>query len=197
MHALTTYSESIIYLITFGIILAETGVVAFFFLPGDTLLFTLGLLAFQKTISLEFIIPTIIIAGFLGNLLGYHLGKIVRDKRHSVNLLKKIPDKYIIRTEKFYQKFGSLTVVLSRFVPIVRTVAPFLAGVSRMNYKKYVVLSLLGAVLWGSIVTSLGFILAKYVDVAHVEYIGFGLMITASVLTPLVVLLSKRFIKKS
>ncbi|MBP6857805.1 MAG: DedA family protein [Candidatus Pacebacteria bacterium] len=197
MQALTSYSESIIYLITFGIVFAETGVVAFFFLPGDTLLFTLGLMSFQGIISLGFIVPVIIIAGFFGNLLGYHLGKLVRDKRHSVELLKRIPDKYVVRTENFYKKFGSLTVVLSRFVPIVRTIAPFLAGASRMNYKKFVAFSLLGAMLWGSIVTTLGYFLAKYIDVAHIEYIGFGLMISASVLTPLAVFLSKKFIKKS
>lgn len=197
MHLFSTFSGSIIYLLTFGIIFGETGIVAFFFLPGDTLLFTLGLMSYQGIISLGFIIPVIVLAGFFGNLLGYHLGKIVRDKHHSVELLKKVPDKYVFKTESFYQRFGSLTVVLSRFVPIVRTIAPFLAGVSRMNYKKFVVYSFLGAIFWGSIVTTLGYVLAKYVNVLHIEYIGFGLMITASVLTPLALFVSKKFLKKS
>lgn len=196
MNTIASFSEPLIYLITFGIVFAETGIVTFFFLPGDTLLFTLGLMAHSGIISLGIIIPVIIIAGFLGNILGYHLGKIVRDKRDSVKFLKKIPEKYIIKTESFYKKYGSLTVILSRFVPIVRTIAPFLAGVSRMDYKKFVALSLIGSVLWGSIVTTFGYFLAKYVTIKHIEYVGLGLMIAASVLTPLVVYLSKRFFKK-
>lgn len=197
MQALTTFSEPLIYLIAFGIVFAESGILAFFFLPGDTLLFSLGLLAQQQIISLNIIIPVIIVAGFFGNLVGFHLGKVLRDKHHSVNLLKKIPDKYILKTESFYKKYGSLTVILSRFVPVVRTVAPFLAGVSRMNYKKFLLFSAIGAILWGTIITAFGYALAEYFTIVYIEYIGLGLMIAASVLTPLAVYLSKKFFKKS
>ncbi len=196
MDILTSFSEPLIYLITFGIVFAESGIVAFFFLPGDTLLFTLGLMAQSGIISLGIIIPVIIIAGFFGNILGYHLGKIVRDKRDSIKILKKVPEKYIIKTESFYKKYGSLTVILSRFIPIVRTVAPFLAGVSHMNYKKFVLFSFVGSILWGGLITTIGYAFAGYFTIVHIEYIGLGLMITASVLTPLAVYLSKRFFKK-
>lgn len=196
MNIIASFSEPLIYLITFGIVFAETGVVAFFFLPGDTLLFTLGLFAQQNIISLGIIIPVIVVAGFFGNILGYHLGKIVRDKKDSIKVLKKVPEKYILKTESFYEKYGSLTVILSRFIPIVRTVAPFLAGVSHMNYKKFVLFSFVGSVIWGILVTSIGYVFAGYFTVAYIEYIGLGLMIMASILTPLAVYLSKRFFKK-
>lgn len=196
MHTLTTLSEPLIYLVAFAIIFAETGVATFFFLPGDTLLFSLGILAHQGTVSLQATIIIMIVAAIVGNVVGYYIGSFFRNKHQSSRLLQKIPEKYIIKTELFYQKYGSFTVLLSRFVPIIRTIAPFLAGVSKMNYKKYFFFSTIGGILWVSIVTTVGYIFGSYFSAEHAGLIAVGLMITASVLTPLVVFLSKRYFKK-
>ncbi len=196
-HLLTSLSEPLIYLISFLTVFLETGIVGFFFLPGDTLLFSLGLFARQGIVHMGVAIPIIILAGFAGNIIGYYLGSFVRGQWSSSKMLSKIPEKYVKRTELFYEKYGSWTVVLSRFVPIVRTVAPFLAGVSKMPRKRYIALSLLGAILWGSIIPSLGYMFGKYINLQHVVYISFSLMIIATIATPLAILISHRYLKKS
>jgi membrane-associated protein len=100
MHQLlTSFSEQLIYLITFGIVFSETGIVACFFLPGDTLLFSLGLFAQQGIINIYNIIIVLTIAGFLGNLFGYAIGKFVRLKRQTSTVLQKIPESHIKKTE--------------------------------------------------------------------------------------------------
>lgn len=196
MHILTTLSEPLLYVIAFCIIFTETGFVPFFFLPGDTLLFSLGIFAQQGLITLHLAVLVTMIAAFLGNILGYYLGLFIRDKRNTSSFLKKIPEKYIIKTELFYKKYGSWTVVLSRFVPVVRTIAPFLAGVSQMNYWAYILFSALGAVLWTSGITLLGFLFGEHFSVVKGEYIAFGLMLGVSILFPLAVFISKKYMKK-
>lgn len=197
MHFFSNLSQPLIYFLAFAIIFAETGIATFFFLPGDTLLFSLGIFAKQNIISLPTIILILITSAILGNILGYYLGSIIREKRHSSKLLQKIPEKYIVRTESFYKKYGSYTVLLSRFVPIVRTIAPFLAGISKMVYKKYIIFSILGAMLWVSAVTLSGYIFGSYVSVKNASFLAGGLMIMASVITPILVFISKKYLKKS
>lgn len=197
MHQiLTSFSEPLIYLVTFLTVVAETGIAPFFFLPGDSLLFSLGLFARQGIISINIIIPTIIVAGFLGNLLGYYLGSIVRGKHHTSTLLKKIPEKHILRTEKFYKEYGVWTIIFSRFIPVVRTIAPFLAGVSKMDYKKFVILSAIGGIFWATLVTLVGFLFGSYISVEYVGYVGLALMVSASIITPIALFLSHKIFKK-
>ncbi len=193
---LTSFSEPLIYLITFLTVISETGIAPFFFLPGDSLLFSLGLFARQGIVEISVIIPVIIVAGFFGNILGYYLGSIVRGKHHTSPLLKKIPERHIVRTEKFYSEYGSWTILFSRFIPVVRTIAPFLAGVSKMNYKKFILLSAVGAVIWGAIVTLVGFLFGSYISFEYVGYVGLALMVGASVLVPIIVFISHRLFKK-
>lgn len=196
MHQLfTSLSEPLIYLAAFATVFLETGVAPFFFLPGDTLLFSLGLFAHQGLIRLEIIIPVLVVAGFVGNLVGYYLGSFVREKHHSSRLLRNIPDKYIKKTELFYQKYGSWTILISRFIPVVRTVAPFLAGVSRMNYKRFVALSAIGGAIWAATVTTVGFLFGSYIKVGQIIYLALGLMLLASILTPILVFVSRRYMK--
>jgi membrane-associated protein len=197
MHILTSLSEPLIYLVAFAIIFAESGFIFFFFLPGDTLLFALGIFASQGIVSTGVIIGVLIVAALLGNLVAYYLGSFIRDKRETSKVLRKVPEKYIIKTESFYQKYGSWTVVLSRFIPVVRTVAPFLAGVSHMNYKKYTTFSVLGGTAWVVAVTFLGFILGGQFSISGGFNLAVGLMIAASVGFPLLIFISKRYFKKS
>lgn len=196
MHLLQSLSEPLILLVAFGIIFLETGVLTFFFLPGDTLLLSIGFFAHEGTLPLHTVIIVIAVAGFFGNILGYHLGFLLRTKRKEYALLQKVPEKYIIKTEHFYQKYGKLTVVLSRFVPVVRTIAPFLGGVSAMSYKLFVLLSFAGAFIWSSTVITLGYFFGAYIPSYKSGEIALILMITASILTPLIVYLSKRLLKK-
>lgn len=197
MQILTNLSEPFLYIVAFAIIFAETGLPPFFFLPGDTLLFSLGIFAHQSIVSLTVVISVIVVAAFLGNIIGYYLGSFLRKKRRTSSLLKRIPEKHILKTEMFYKKYGSWTVLLSRFVPVVRTIAPFLAGVSKMKYKTYILFSFLGAILWAVAIITSGFIFGSYISIKYASYIAIGLMITASILTPLLLFLSKKYLKKS
>ncbi|MEK7228398.1 MAG: DedA family protein [Patescibacteria group bacterium] len=197
MHILTTFSEPLIYFIAFGVIFAETGILACFFFPGDTFLFSLGIFAQQGIISIQTVIIVLVIAAVSGNILGYYLGSFVRSKHHSSRLLSKIPEKYVVRTEEFYRKYGVITVLISRFIPVVRTVAPFLAGVSRMKYKQYFLFSIIGGVLWTVLITAFGYIFGGYVSIKEATIIAVTLMIVASILTPLLVYVSKRYLQKS
>jgi membrane-associated protein len=195
MLTLTNFSEHIIYILTFFIILAETGVVVCFFLPGDTLLFTLGLLSRSGNIVLFYSVMVVVLAAFLGNLLGYEIGNYLISKREASKFLKRIPDSHIKKTEEFYKKYGTWTVVLSRFVPVVRTVAPFLGGVAKMNRKGFIVLSLVGAVIWPAVIVLAGYLFGGYIKLYHVGLIGLSLMLFASIMTPVFLYLSRRYIK--
>lgn len=196
MHILTSLSEPIIYLVALAIVIAESGFIPFFFLPGDTLLFALGIFASKGIISLGVVIAVLIFGAFIGNLIGYYFGSFIRDKRESSKVLKRVPEKYIIKTENFYEKHGSWAVILSRFFPVVRTVAPFLAGVSHMNYRKYIIFSFIGGILWIGIVTTVGYTFGGQLSASSGINVAVGLMIAVTIIFPLVIFLSKHYFKK-
>lgn len=150
------------YGLVFLIVFAETGLVVFPLLPGDSLLFSLGLLAANgDDLQISKIIPLLIIAAILGDQVNYFSGKIFGSmvlKREKIFLLKK---EHIIQTQAFYEKYGKNTIILARFVPIVRTVAPFVAGTGKMKYGIYLAFGIIGATIWVSSITSLGYFLGN------------------------------------
>ena len=128
-----------------------------FFFPGDTLLLSAGIFVATGKLSLITVIPVIALAAIAGDNLGYHIGK-----RYGRRLFRK-PDgilfrqQYVSRAERFYEKHGNKAVLLAHFVPVVRTFAPAVAGVARMNYKKYVLYDAIGDTAWTIILTLIGF----------------------------------------
>ena len=155
------------YLILFLIIFTETGVVIFPFLPGDSLLFVAGALAAQPSpttgqplLSLLYLIPLLLAAAFLGDNLNYFIGDYLGPRvfREDFKLLKR---KYLEQTQAFYAKHGGQTIIMARFVPIVRTFAPFVAGVGTMTYRTFVSYSIAGAVLWVVSLTLAGYFLGS------------------------------------
>ena len=155
--------KSIGYIGLFLIIFAESGIFFLFFLPGGSLLFTAGLLASQGLFNIWILIPTLALAAVLGDSIGYWFGKKVGPKifaRQDSMFFKK---QYLVQTEEFYTKYGPRAVVLGRFVPIVRTFAPILAGVGSMKYKTFLRYNIVGALLWGVGVAWLGYSLGTKV----------------------------------
>lgn len=144
-------------LLIFAIIFGESGMFIGFFFPGDTLLLGAGIFAAAGKLSLTTLIPVISIAAILGDNTGYHIGK-----RYGRQLFKK-PDniffrqEYVKRAEEFYEKHGSKTMLIAHFVPIVRTFAPVVAGVGKMNYKQFVLFDAIGDIAWTAIVTLIGY----------------------------------------
>lgn len=151
------------------IIFAECGILLGFFLPGDTLLFVSGLLISTAAgggegihIHLVLFIGIVSAAAFIGNLVGYWIGRAVGPKVFHRKDAKFLKPEYVDKSEHFFQRFGAVTVMLARFVPIVRTVATVMAGVGRMNAKLFALYSAIGGVVWVSVVTVAGYYLGKF-----------------------------------
>jgi len=147
------------YFILALIIFCETGLVATPFLPGDSLLFAAGMLtASMGILDIKFLIPLLILAAFIGDNVNYFVGKFVGEKVFDIPYLRKIIKReYLDKTHEFYEKHGGKTIIIARFVPIVRTFAPFAAGLGKMTYPKYIGFCIAGAVLWVTSITLAGY----------------------------------------
>ena len=148
-----------IFLITF----AESGLFFGFFLPGDSLLFSAGLLASQGYFSIIALIPLLILGAVIGDQVGYLFGKKIGPKIFNRDDSFYFKKKYVTEAENFYQKYGKKTIVLARFVPIVRTFVPILAGIGKMDYKTFVSYNVIGGFLWGAGITLLGYFLGQHI----------------------------------
>lgn len=146
------------YLILFAIIFMETGFVVTPFLPGDSLLFAAGTIAAMtgNPLSVWVIIPLLIAAAFMGDNTNYFIGKFLGHKVYEKNY-RLIKREYLDQTHKFYEKHGRITIIIARFMPIIRTFAPFVAGVGTMHYIRFVSFSILGNIIWVSLFTLAGF----------------------------------------
>jgi membrane-associated protein len=144
------------YLILFLIIFAETGLVVTPFLPGDSLLFAIGAISARGSLDLGTVIFLLFIAAVLGDTVNYHIGKFIGPKAFESNsrFLKK---EHLMKTQKFYDKHGGKTIIFARFIPIIRTFAPFVAGIGTMNYSKFIAYNLIGGALWVAGFTLLGY----------------------------------------
>ncbi len=148
-----------VYLILFLIIFAETGLVVTPFLPGDSLLFAAGALAAvdsSNTLSPLWLSVTLVVAAILGNTTNYHVGKWIGPPAFS-GRIRFLKVEYLLRTEAFFVKYGPMTIVLSRFAPILRTCAPFVAGVARMPYGRFQAYNVFGGLSWVLSFVWLGF----------------------------------------
>lgn len=146
-----------IYLILFFIIFCETGLVVTPFLPGDSLIFATGALAATGSIQLLPIFILLCIAAIIGDTVNYSIGHFLRDKivaRENIRFIKK---EYLDRTSEFFEKHGSFTIIIARFVPIIRTFAPFVAGVGMMSYRKFLSFNAVGGILWVTIALFAGY----------------------------------------
>ncbi len=145
------------------IIFCETGLVATPFLPGDSLLFAAGMLtAANGILNIWLLILLLICSAILGDNLNYFVGRKLGDKIFDIKFLNRlIKREYLDKTHAFYEKHGGKTIIMARFVPIVRTFAPFAAGLGKMNYRKYITVCLGGAILWVSLLCLAGYYLGS------------------------------------
>jgi membrane-associated protein len=139
-----------------GIIFAETGLLAGFFLPGDSLLFSVGVASGAADLNIYFICGLLMIAAFLGDNLGYFLGYHAGPKVFSRPKSRFFHPDQIKRTHAFYEKYGARAIMYARFIPIVRSCTPFIAGVARMPYSRFIGFSVLGGSIWIIAITTLG-----------------------------------------
>ncbi|MGR3811944.1 VTT domain-containing protein [Jiulongibacter sp. NS-SX5] len=154
--------DTLTYAILFMVIFVETGFIVMPLLPGDSLLFATGLLASTTgQLDVRIIIPLLILAALLGDNVNYFVGKKFSAFIKSKDKILFLKREYITQTEEFYEKHGGKAVILARFMPIIRTIAPFVAGAGSMKYSKYITYCILGAVLWVTSITLLGFFLGN------------------------------------
>ena len=150
-------------------IFAETGLLIGFFLPGDTLLFAAGFFAAQDKLSLLGSILAIIVAAILGNMMGYEIGRRTGPKLFNKEEAVLLNADTVESANKFYEKHGGKTIILARFIPVIRTLAPLIAGIGKMNYKRFFIYTVIGAIIWGISVTMIGFwagkIIGEYFDI--------------------------------
>lgn len=157
LGALAASHGALVYLVLFAVIFIETGVVILPFLPGDSLLFVGGALAAQGTFRLPILIPVLIIAAIAGDGANYAVGSLMRKKVADGHRLRLIKPEYLERTKGFFERHGRKTIVLARFVPIVRTFAPFVAALGSMSYRTFLAYNVIGGVAWVAALVAAGY----------------------------------------
>jgi membrane-associated protein len=186
------------YAILFLIIFCETGLVVTPFLPGDSLLFAAGAITAaannqpgEQALSIIILWLVLMVAAVLGDTVNYHIGKAVglRVFKEDARVMKL---EYLRRTEKFYAKYGGKTIILARFIPIVRTYAPFVAGASRMDYPRFLSFNIIGGVIWITSFLFAGYYFGNIPAVKHnFEYVVIGI-IFVSIIPPILEWLKHR-----
>jgi membrane-associated protein len=147
-----------------AIVFIETGLLVGFFLPGDSLLFTAGLLVATDVIQtpIWIVAPLIALSAFIGDQVGYQIGRASGPKIFNRPNSRLFRQEYVDKTSEYFERFGGRTIIIARFVPIVRTFAPVVAGVGHMRYRTFVTYNIIGALLWGVGVTLLGYWLGQF-----------------------------------
>ena len=175
-----------VYVFLFLIIFAETGlIIASFlmpFLPGDALIFTIGLLAQEGSLNIYLVIPSLIFAAILGDNLNYYVGK--RFGEYIMNSEKDffIKKKHLEKAKDFFDKNGKNSIIIARFVPVIRTIVPFLCGSTKVKYSTFLSFSMIGAVLWVGVIGLLGYNLGKIEWVKeNLDLMIWGIIILANI----------------
>ncbi|HLP49898.1 MAG TPA: DedA family protein [Chitinophagales bacterium] len=175
---LLTQYGTLTYVILFVIVFVETGLIVMPLLPGDSLLFAAGALAAATgKLDIAIIIPLLITAALLGDNVNYFVGHFFSKQIKARDRILFFKRQYITETEAFYEKHGGKTIIMARFVPIVRTIAPFVAGAGNMNYGRYITFCIAGAVLWVVSITCLGYMFGNYEPVKkNFEFVVLGII---------------------
>ncbi|NFG63294.1 MULTISPECIES: DedA family protein [unclassified Clostridium] len=177
------------YLILFIVIFCETGLVVTPFLPGDSLIFAAATFAAMGALNIYVLVILLIFAAILGDTVNYEIGRLFGNKLIKSNIVKRA---HIEKTNKFYEKHGVKTIMFARFIPIVRTIAPFVAGIGKMNYKDFILFNVVGGNLWVLILSICGYFFGNIRFVRNnLSLILIG-MIIISVLPALIVFINEK-----
>ena len=180
------------------IIFSETGLFFGFFFPGDSLLFTAGILASQGIFNIYILIILCILAAILGDSVGYWSGKKYGRKLFERDAGFFFKKKRITDAEKFYEKYGKYTIIVARFVPIIRTFAPVVAGIGKMHYKTFISYNIIGGIVWVSGVTVLGYIFGGMITNPDKYIIPIALLIIFISFIPIIFkIVKEKFYKKT
>ena len=148
LDALVRTYDTWTYAILFLIIFCETGLVVTPFLPGDSLLFAIGAISAKGSLDLFWVIILLTIAAIIGDTVNYWVGNMIGPRVFSSSTSRWLNRKHLERTHEFYEKYGGKTIIIARFIPIIRTFAPFVAGIGKMSYGKFLLYNVVGGILW-------------------------------------------------
>jgi len=148
MASITTHYGTWTYLIVFVVVFCETGLVVTPFLPGDSLLFVLGAMAALGDLQLATLILLLSLAAIGGNMLNYSIGVFLSERVITGQSIALVKQNHLKRTQEFFEKYGAKTIIITRFVPIIRTFAPFMAGVGKMPYRQFTIYNIIGGASW-------------------------------------------------
>jgi membrane-associated protein len=188
-----------IYTVLFLVIFIETGLVAMPFLPGDSLLFTAGLFARTGHLNLSYLLLLLFIAAVLGDNCNYWIGRKIGVKIFDLKLKGRtlVKREYLDKTHVFFEKHGTKAIIMARFVPFVRTFAPFAAGIGKMDYRKYLSFDIFGGALWIGSLTIAGYLLGEVEFIRkHIDLVCLGIILL-SVLPILFTALKNKLDKKT
>ena len=175
-----------IYAILFAIVFCETGLVVLPFLPGDSMLFAAGAIAAVGDMNVFVLMGLLIIAAVLGDFVNFEIGKHFGQRLFANPSSKIFKQSYLQKTHDYYEKYGGRTIIIARFIPIVRTFAPFVGGMGKMNYAQFARYNVMGAVLWVTLFTLLGYFFGQLPFVKqHFSWIMIGIIVVSVV--PMVV----------
>ena len=186
-----------IYVVLFLVIFIETGLVAMPFLPGDSLLFTAGLFARSGHLNMSYLLILLFIAAVLGDNCNYWIGRKIGVKIFDIKLKGRalVKKEYLDKTHLFFEKHGTKAIIMARFVPIVRTFAPFAAGIGEMNYRRFFSFDILGGILWVGGLTTAGYLLGEVEFIRkHIDLVCLGI-IAVSVLPIIFTMVKNKFSK--
>lgn len=170
------------YVFLFAVIFAETGLVITPFLPGDSLLFAVGALAGGGFLDIWIVYIVMLVAAVLGDTANYWIGHLIGPKVFARKNSRLFNKAYLEKTHEFYEKHGGKTIILARFLPILRTFAPFVAGIGNMHYNTFLIYNILGAFVWVTSLTFAGYFFGGLSFVkANFEYVIFGIIVLSNV----------------
>jgi membrane-associated protein len=186
-HHLNAWAASMggwLYVVLFLIIFCETGLVVTPFLPGDSLLFAIGALCASENaaMNIAIITPLLIVAAVLGDATNYSIGRRLGSKVFTSESSRLLNKKHLLRTQAFYEKYGGKTIIIARFIPIVRTFAPFVAGVGEMKYARFFNFNVIGAIAWVVLFIPAGYVFGNLEIVKQRFHIVIVAIIILSVL---------------
>lgn len=197
LTALTAAYGPWVYAILFLIVFCETGLVVMPFLPGDSLLFVAGAIALHGTLDVHLLVVLLIIAAILGDALNYSIGRFFGLRLFNNPESKIFRREHLAVTRAFYTRHGGKTIIIARFVPIVRTFAPFVAGMSHMSYGRFAAYNVIGAILWVTSFTYAGYWFGNLPVIKdNLHYLIVGIILV-SVLPSLFALLRQRTLRTS